>query len=152
MPLDHSKKLMTARLVDSLYTEAMLLADEARSYFDETGRAEREALAPLERVAFSCESLKVTTRLMHVIAWLLTLKAIAAGEIREADGTSGSRRLGQAADSDPAALDMMPAGAREIIAASTDLYERVSRIEAEMVDPEPQSPALGLLRRIERAL
>ena len=29
---------ITSRLIDSLYTEAMLLADEARSYFDDAGR------------------------------------------------------------------------------------------------------------------
>lgn len=56
------------RLVDSLYVEAMVLADEARGYFDQLGRDERDALEALSRVAFSCESLKVTTRLMHVIA------------------------------------------------------------------------------------
>ena len=39
----------------------IMLADEARSYFDEAGRLEREALDPLIRVGFSCESLKVTT-------------------------------------------------------------------------------------------
>lgn len=33
---------ITSRLIDSLYTEAMLLADEARSYFDDAGRDERE--------------------------------------------------------------------------------------------------------------
>ena len=32
---------ITSRLIDSLYTEAMLLADEARSYFDDIGRDER---------------------------------------------------------------------------------------------------------------
>ena len=32
---------ITSRLIDSLYTEAMLLADEARSYFDDAGRDER---------------------------------------------------------------------------------------------------------------
>ena len=31
---------ITPRLVDSFYTEAMLLADEARSYFDDAGRDE----------------------------------------------------------------------------------------------------------------
>jgi regulator of CtrA degradation len=66
---------LTSRLVDSLYVEAMLLADEVRAYFDEGGREEREALPPLLKVSFSCESLKVTTRLMHVIAWLLTQRA-----------------------------------------------------------------------------
>ena len=152
MPLDHSKKLMTARLVDSLYTEAMVLADEARGYFDEIGRAERDGLTPIERVAFSCESLKVTTRLMHVIAWLLTRKAVAAGEIPERDAGHDSRRLGQAADSDPAAVEALPETARSIVAASIDLYDRIARIDREMIEPEPDSPALGLIRRLERTL
>lgn len=69
------------RLIDALYTEAMVLADEARSYFDVAGRDEREMLDAMTRVLFSCESLKVTTRLMHVIAWLLTQRAVNAGEL-----------------------------------------------------------------------
>ena len=71
----HSR--MHRRLIDSLYVESMLLADEARGYFDEAGRADRESLDALSRVLFSCESMKVTTRLMHVIAWLLTQRAVA---------------------------------------------------------------------------
>src|SRR3954466_7205772 len=57
----------------------MLLADEARAYLDRQGRADRDSLEPIVRVSFSCESLKVTTRLMHVIAWLLTQRAVEAG-------------------------------------------------------------------------
>lgn len=152
MPLDQAKKMMTARLIDSLYTEAMLLADEARSYFDEIGRAERNALTPLQRVGFSCESLKVTTRLMHVIAWLLTRKAIAVGEISEDDGRSAPRRLGHAIDTEQEALDGLPTEARDLILATMDLYQRVARIDQDMIEPEADSPALGLLRRLERTL
>ena len=57
----------------------MLLADEARGYFDDAGRGDRDSLDALGRVVFSCESMKVTTRLMHVIAWLLTQRAVAGG-------------------------------------------------------------------------
>ena len=67
---------ITPRLIDALYTEAMLLADEARAYFDEAGREERNALEPFARVGFACESLKVTTRIMHIVAWLLTQRAV----------------------------------------------------------------------------
>src|SRR6476659_5307082 len=70
---------ITSRLIDSLYTEAMLLADEARSYFDDAGRDERSMLEPAARVGFACESLKVTTRIMHIVAWLLTQRAIESG-------------------------------------------------------------------------
>ena len=152
MALDIAKKMMTARLVDSVYTEAMLLADEARSYFDEAGQADRDALEPYQRVAYSCESLKVTTRLMHIIAWLLTRKAIASGEIADDGSVSETRRLGAAVASDAEALACLPDRARDIIAASHDLYNRVARIDRGMIDPEPDSPARGLLRRIEQAL
>ena len=81
----HATGEMHSRLVDSLYVEAMLLADEARGYFDNAGKHERDGLDALGRVSFSCESLKVTTRLMHIIAWLLTQRAVQAGEIRFAD-------------------------------------------------------------------
>lgn len=152
MALDGARKLMTGRLVDSLYTEAMLLADEARGYFDEIGRGDRDLLAPVERVAFSCESLKVTTRLMHVIAWLLTRKAIATGEIHDDDPCADSRRLGEPVESDPAAIAMLPETARAIVDASIELYDRLARIDRGLAAPDSESPARGLLKRIERAL
>lgn len=150
MAFDDARKLMTARLVDSLYTEAMILADEARGYFDEVGRTDRDGLRPFERVAFSCESLKVTTRLMHIIAWLLTRKALAAGEIDAA--TVDAQRLGDAAGSNEDAVFSLPRRAGDIVAASIDLYQRVGRIARDMIEPETESPALGLIRRLERAL
>eukprot|EP01037_Dinobryon_pediforme_P030526 gene30526-34640_t len=103
---------MQRRVIDTLYIDAMVLADEARSYFDEGGRADRETLDPMARVVFSCESLKVTTRLMHVIAWLLTQRAAEAGEILLRDTLDPSRRLGTAPESDPAALASLSQSAR----------------------------------------
>ena len=85
---------ITSRLIDALYTEAMLLADEARSYFDDAGRDERATLEPFARVGFACESLKVTTRIMHIVAWLLTQRAIESGEIAGHDSRRPERRLG----------------------------------------------------------
>jgi len=119
---------LTPKLVDALYIEAMVLADEARSYFDTGGRDDRLALDPLDRVGFSCESLKVTTRLMHVIAWLLTQRAVAAGELSRAQAGMAERRLGAAADTDRALIGRLPDTAVELIRASEELYDRVSRI------------------------
>jgi regulator of CtrA degradation len=154
MPLDDARTRMTPKLVAALYTEAMLLADEARSYFDRHGREDREALDPLLRVGFSCESLKVTTRLMHVIAWLLTQRAVEAGEISLGQARSPARRLGEAAESDPAQVARLPPSAVELINASQELYARVKRIDEGAFDgPEPQaSPVRSLLSRLERSL
>jgi len=143
---------ITNRLVDSLYVEAMVLADEVRAYFDEAGRAERDRLVPARRVTFSCESLKITTRLMHVIAWLLTRRAVATGEISAVQARDPLRRLGAAADTDPAVLETLPDNARALIAASLDLYARVRRFDQGLDQAiAAVSPARGLLRRLERA-
>lgn len=144
---------MTPRLVDSLYVEAMVLADEVRAYFDEHGRSEREALPPMQRVSFSCESLKVTTRLMHVIAWLLTRRALEAGEITDDQARQPARRLGAAADSDPDVLAQLPETARALIESSRDLYMRIRRLDGGIDLPDrPTSPVRGLLHLLESAL
>lgn len=143
---------LRGRLVNSLYTEAMLLADEARAYFDHQGRQDREALDPVARIALSCESLKITTRLMHVLAWLLTERAIELGQMAVEEATASARRLGDAAPSDASSMEGLPRSAIALIDASQDLYARVRRLETEA--PEPASgvsPALSLLDRLERA-
>src|SRR5689334_7634540 len=127
--LPQTQVRITTRLIDSLYTEAMLLADEARSYFDDCGRDERAGLDPFARVGFACESLKVTTRVMHIVAWLLTQRAIETGEIPGRGGIRAERRLGHAADSDEAVVAQLPAAAQRLINASADLYARVKRID-----------------------
>jgi regulator of CtrA degradation len=144
---------ITSRLIDSLYTEAMLLADEARSYFDDAGRDERSMLEPAARVGFACESLKVTTRIMHIVAWLLTQRAIESGEIPLRAGHRPERRLGHAQDSDPAIVEQLPPSARNLIQASAELYARVKRIDEGTFDADvPQSPARALMGRLERGL
>lgn len=132
---------LTARLIDQLHVEAMVLADEARGYFDDFSREDRNTLTPLQRVGFSCESLKVTTRLMHVVAWLLSRRT-----------NESQAPLGAAAPSDPAILEGLPEDAKKIIAASEDLYARVERLDGKLTEPVPVSNAArGLLSRLERA-
>jgi regulator of CtrA degradation len=141
------------RLIDSLYTESMLLADEARGYFDQVGREERETLDAMERVMFSCESLKVTTRLMHVIAWLLTQRAVDAGELPARDALDPSRRLGTAPETDEAAYAAMPLAAQHLISASIDLHRRVERLDSSQGEEAPVivSPARTMLDRLAHA-
>jgi regulator of CtrA degradation len=141
---------LRGRLIDSLYTEAMVLADEARSYFDQAGRPEREMLTPLLRVTLSCESLKITTRLMNMLSWLLTQRAIELGQIDPADARTPADR--HELDSDPASLAGLPEAAIALIESSLELQARARRIDRDVPDvAQPQSPARGLLSRLERA-
>ena len=148
-----SETRITSRLIDSLYTEAMLLADEARSYFDDAGRGDRITLEPFVRVGFACESLKVTTRIMHIVAWLLTQRPIETGEIPCHEGRRPERRLGHAGDSDPELVAKLPTAAQRLIEASSELYARIKRIDEGVMTEEPiASPARALMGRLERGL
>ena len=126
------ESLITPKLLDALYTEAMILADEARSYF-ESGRFDEESHPDSSlSVSFSCESLKVTTRLMHCIAWLLNQKALHGDEISDGEAWQKDRALGFAADSDLEMVDQFPAEAKQIILASEELYYRLQRLSAKL--------------------
>ena len=143
---------MQRRLIDTLYGEAMLLADEARSYFDEAGRDDRDALDPLLRVSFSCESLKVTTRLMHVIAWVMIQRAVEAGEVPAATALDPRHRLGPAPVTDATLLAQLPSRARDLIEASTDLHRRVALFDIAQGELDGEiSPVASLQQRIATA-
>ncbi|WP_022682940.1 DUF1465 family protein [Sphingobium bisphenolivorans] len=142
------------RLVDGLYVEAMVMADEARAYFDVREAADLEMEDPIRRVSFACESLKVTTRLMHIIAWLLSQRAWQRGEISADELSNDKYRLGHAAGTDPAIASTFPFAARALIEASQDLYDRVARLQDRMGVPRSQptaSPARALLDRLNTA-
>ena len=77
--------------VENLYVEAMLLADEAHAAFAaerDLGSVRGNAAA---QIGLACESLKTTTRLMHVIAWLLHRRAMFAGDPGAGPNDSAAR-------------------------------------------------------------
>jgi regulator of CtrA degradation len=152
MTMSQAEKRIHRRLIDTLYVDAMVLADEARGYFDDAAKAARDSLDPIARVSFSCESLKVTTRLMHIIAWLLTQRAVDAGEIAPREALDPSRRLGPEPQSDSATLSKLPPEARALVESSEELYRRVARLDFSQAEPAPEpSPARQLLDRLANA-
>lgn len=143
---------VTSKLINALYVEAMVLADEARAYFDLHSRESRDQMTPLQRVSFSCESLKVTTRLMHVVAWLLTQRAIAENAPAHRLHGPQEHRLGNAAPTDSAVITALPEQARELILASGELYRRVQRLDQQLISDGPRtSPVKNLQSRLADA-
>lgn len=130
---DIASSRLTRRLVDSLHVEAMVLADEARSYFDGSGLGDRSEMDPTSRVIFSCEALKVTTRLMHSVAWLLAQRTRLSGE---GEPSQRSVRLSPATPTDAGAVARLPAEAVRIIASSEDLYDRIGRLDQRLSVPD----------------
>lgn len=142
---------MTTHMLHSLYTEVMILADEARAYFER--HQNNGSIAPELAISFSCESLKVTTRLMHSIAWLLSEKAISSGEITPDKVKNHNRELGFAPASDASLVKALPAYAQYLVSESEVIYARIKRINAQILDEEdPVKPQPHeLMDRLQKA-
>lgn len=142
---------ITAHVLHSLYTEVMILADEARAYFER--HHGNDIIAPELAVSFSCESLKVTTRLMHSIAWLLSEKAVQSGEIETSKLAQHNRELGYAPSSDADLVKNLPAQAQYLVSESEVIYERLQRISTQMLaEAEEQQPIHHMfLDRLQQA-
>ena len=137
--------------VENLYVEAMVLADEAHAAFAaqrDLGSVRGDALL---QVSLACESLKTTTRLMHIIAWLLHRRAMIAGDPFAGPNDSAAR-IGEpvAADWDVCARFEEPL--RRIVKASERLFERIAKIEAGWEAPRAVMPVQALLARLEASL
>lgn len=108
------------QVVEELYEETLLLADEARAAFDIRTRGPEEVAAAPGRIALSIEGLRTTTRLMNLLAWLLNQRAFFAGELSEAQ----VKRCGSLASdrpSDPGQMAQLPLGTRALVRESERL-------------------------------
>ena len=130
--------------VENLYVEAMVLADEAHAAF----AAQRDGLM---QISLACESLKTTTRLMHVIAWLLHRRAMMAGDPGAGPNDSAAR-IGDPIAADWGICDGFEGSVQRIIAASERLFERIAQIEAGWNAPQAATPVQRLLAQLEARL
>lgn len=70
---------LSRQIIEALYTEALILADDVRAVFAAGTREPVAGEDAYMRLALSAEGLKTTTRMMHVLAWLLNQRALFKG-------------------------------------------------------------------------
>jgi len=117
---------------DKTFEETMALLLETRNYIAYHEAADQRALPPHLRLQVSYESMRVTSRLTQVMAWLLAQKAVHAGEITQAQAVSDEFALsGGNVCTDPSGPENeeLPAGLRSLLERSHSLYMRVARLE-----------------------
>ena len=138
-------------IIEALYCEALVLADEVRAAFDlAPPRCEAEDLV---RIALSVEGLRTTTRMMHVLAWLLNHRAYFAGELSEFQ----LRRHGVLPPdrpADPEQMAKLEPETRALIGETEALHKRVARLDGAWRDRYgvQTETVHGLRERIGRAL
>lgn len=121
-----------ATYLNKTYDETMALLIEARNYVAYREPIEQRTLPFNMRLQVSYESLRVTSRLTQVMAWLLASRAVHAGEltpdalISEQFALSGGSICSDASGPENSEL---PRGLRSLLLRSHQLYQRVSRLE-----------------------
>ena len=148
----HMDRTLHEQVVEDLYAEALALADEARAVFDLRDETNHGTRPDQVRIALSIEGLRTTTRVMHVLAWLLNQRAYYAGELTKLQllrhGTLGEER-----PSDPANMELLELTTRSLIRDTERLHARVRRLDEEQrqLDSEAADPVRGMQGRIARA-
>ena len=120
---------ITALIVEELYCEANVLADEVRTFFAPAASEMMPVDHPLRR-ALECEGLKTTTRVMHVLAWLLNQRAFLAGELSD---LQWERHTQLPPDRAPCAelMDLLDLPTQSLVAETQRLHARVARLDRE---------------------
>ena len=139
-------------IIESLYTEALVLADEVRAVFAlGVNEMPRSASSDL-RLALSSEGLKATTRMMHVLAWLLNQRAFFSGELTENQLRKHSQ-LPEDRVPDPDAMDMLEPATCDLIDDTVRLHRRIARLDRAWRDDFSAQPSVRALHeRIGRAM
>jgi regulator of CtrA degradation len=119
------------------YDEALALVEEARNYVAYVEPRERPRLDFGARLEVSCESMRVTSRLTQVMAWLLMQRAVAEGEISLDQAITPDNRLGgqevclKSRANNPEGL---PKSLKSLMERSLNLYIRISRLENRLLE------------------
>ncbi len=124
---------------DGTYDEAFDLLVEARNYVERSVPALKYSSQPPDPATVTKETLRLTSRITQVMAWVMAQRAVHEGEI-EADELSQDRYrvegqkvcLKTAIDG----MDDLPGEFRQLMDRSYKLYSRVLRLDAQIVGPD----------------
>ena len=124
---------VTPTYFSALHDEAFSLLVEARNYIAAARRQwSLDAQSKPDYLDFTLETMRLTTRLTQVMAWILAQKAVHSKELTPAQGASRVYRLsGQAVclDNETGQADHLPPQLRALLQRSYDLYCWVNRLE-----------------------
>lgn len=117
---------------DKTYKEAFALLLEARDYVAAAPTRDRAPHADIwDRALIAVETMRLTARLGHVMAWLLARRAVHAGELTAAEAARPPYALerDETLTAAVAAPDALPARLESLRSRSERLYVRVARLD-----------------------
>jgi regulator of CtrA degradation len=119
--------------LDRIYEDSLALVIEARDYIA-SGRSKDDANGlPSAQLLVSQETMRVTSRLTQVMAWLFCQRAVASGEMTAEEALSQRFAVGGQAvclDDRFHGDERLPGAVADLLERSLTLYQRVLRLEA----------------------
>ncbi len=121
----------------------MTLVEEAAAYLDGPGREESSALPRAAALAYSTESMRLTTRLMQVASWLLLQRAVNEGELTSSQAQAERVRVKLSSEDygyKPEIFEQLPLTLRSLSQRSVRIQERVMYLDQSLVVAHSREP------------
>src|SRR5215475_15722990 len=150
-PVSFGARLATSQNFSLLFRDGMRLVEDTAAYLDGPGRQEAKLLDRAASLAYATESVRLTTRLMHLASWLLLHRAVNEGEISLGQATKERTRIKLsieepssrlAAEGRVGEMPALPARLHELIARSKKLKDQIRRLDA-TIHAQPPTPPAG---------
>jgi regulator of CtrA degradation len=136
-------RLAASGAFKDLFREGMALVEEAAAYLDGPGRLESRELPRAAAVAYSTESMRLTTRLMQVASWLLLQRAVNEGELTSVQAQAERVRVKLSREDygcSPELFERLPLALRNLSQRSLRIQERVMYLDRSLVVAHSRDP------------
>jgi len=118
---------------DKTYNDALALTEEAYAYLCEIDSDNISTESLIEDLRLRGEAFRITTRLMQVVGWLLTQRAVHAGELSAVEvADDAQHRLGATRvcrDDSQHYHPTIPSTMSDLLDRSLNLYVRIERLD-----------------------
>jgi len=142
-PIVFAHRLAKSESFKALFKEGMGLVEDSACYLDKDGREDSRGLPRVLSLAYSAESMRLTTRIMQIASWLLVQRAVNEGEMSIAQALSEKHRVrvsDQSLSSSPDTFKQLPTGLQSLCLKSLRLQQRILHLDASIAAARFQAP------------
>lgn len=155
-----AERFAASEQFDQIFKDGMALVERTAAYLDGVGRKEAKSLNAALGVVYATESMRLTTRLLEIAAWLLVRRSLREGEISYEEARVKRRCIKLATIGRPSHVKgfiELPQRLRALIEESFALNDRVARLDRALDAPtgplseEFANPVRSQMQRLEQA-
>lgn len=121
--------------LENTYDEAYALLIESREFMERTVPEYRKRVTQMQRLMLTKETMRLTTRLTQIMAWLLTQKAVHLEQLTPNKAMHSAYRLGGqkvCLDLGDGNQEILPPQLRSLLCRSYELYVRINRLDQQI--------------------